>query len=186
MKTIKQKCSVSNSGFTLIELIISMIILSIVILIVASFLYIGSKSYSSANTEVEKQMEVQTVMNQLEDLIIQSYWVKLVDINTYEEALIIYSQDKTSIVICNHNEKNLYLIDGTAEALNDLSSITYTKEENLMAEHVNDLKLLLDEDDMRAKNENQLETDFYIKDKVYPQIQTIHFRNQLITPTDTP
>ncbi len=186
MNRKKRKGSVSNKGFTLVELLVSMVILSIVILIIASFLSLGSRSYSKANQEITRQMETQTVMNQLEDLIIKSYWVKLIDVSTEEKALILYSQDDTSIVICNNQDNNLYLVEGTPAALSDLSSITYTREENLMAENVHDLKLLLNEASMITKKEIQLELDFRFEGEDDRLVHTIHFRNQLVKPTDTP
>lgn len=59
-------------GFTLVELLIGMVILSIVTAAVCSFIVIGSKSYAAANTEIMLQQEAQLALNQISDVIIDT------------------------------------------------------------------------------------------------------------------
>lgn len=59
----------NNKGFTLIELIISVSISIILLGTVASLLWQSSNYYRRSNEEVALQMEAQTILNQLKELI---------------------------------------------------------------------------------------------------------------------
>lgn len=61
-----------NKGFTLVELIVSISILSIVGLAVVGFMTTSSKTYANANEEVSIQYESQLAINQLRDLVIDA------------------------------------------------------------------------------------------------------------------
>lgn len=61
-----------NSGFTLIELVVSLAIMGIVGLVLFEFIAISSKTFRSVNTEVNLQYESQLTVNQLKDLIVDS------------------------------------------------------------------------------------------------------------------
>lgn len=61
-----------QKGFTLVELLIGVVILSIVTVAVCSFIVIGSRSYAAANTEIMLQQEAQLAMNQISDVIIDT------------------------------------------------------------------------------------------------------------------
>lgn len=60
-----------NDGFTLVELLISLTILAIIGIAIASFLYTGTRQYSAASTETTLQTEAQTVQNQLQNRILE-------------------------------------------------------------------------------------------------------------------
>ncbi|MDD6627320.1 MAG: prepilin-type N-terminal cleavage/methylation domain-containing protein [Lachnospiraceae bacterium] len=62
----------NHKGFTLVELIIAVAILSIVTLAVCGFIMVGSRSYTSANTDVMLQQEAQLALNQISDVIIDT------------------------------------------------------------------------------------------------------------------
>ncbi len=62
----------NHKGFTLVELIIAVAILSIVTLAVCGFIVVGSRSYTSANTDVMLQQEAQLALNQISDVIIDT------------------------------------------------------------------------------------------------------------------
>ncbi len=59
-------------GFTLVELLIGIVILSIVTAAVCSFIIVGSKSYAAANTEIMLQQEAQLALNQISDVLIDT------------------------------------------------------------------------------------------------------------------
>lgn len=61
-----------NSGFALIELVVSLAIMGIVGLVLFEFIAISSKTFRSVNTEVNLQYESQLTINQLKDLIVDS------------------------------------------------------------------------------------------------------------------
>ena len=62
----------NQKGFTLVELIIAVAILAIVTLAVCGFIVVGSKSYTSANTDIMLQQEAQLALNQISDVIIDT------------------------------------------------------------------------------------------------------------------
>lgn len=62
----------NQKGFTLVELIIAVAILAIVTLSVCGFIVVGSRSYTSANTDIMLQQEAQLALNQISDVIIDT------------------------------------------------------------------------------------------------------------------
>ncbi|MDD6810950.1 MAG: prepilin-type N-terminal cleavage/methylation domain-containing protein [Lachnospiraceae bacterium] len=68
----RKQFAFNQSGFTLVELLICIAILSVVAASVCSFIIVGSKSYASANTEISLQQEAQMAMNQMSDVIIDT------------------------------------------------------------------------------------------------------------------
>lgn len=61
-----------QKGFTLVELIIAIAILAIVTLAVCGFIVVGSRSYTSSNTDIMLQQEAQLALNQISDVIIDT------------------------------------------------------------------------------------------------------------------
>ena len=61
-----------QKGFTIVELIIAVAILAIVTLAVCGFILVGSKSYTSANTDIMLQQDAQLALNQISDVIIDT------------------------------------------------------------------------------------------------------------------
>ncbi|MCD7726687.1 MAG: prepilin-type N-terminal cleavage/methylation domain-containing protein [Clostridiales bacterium] len=62
----------NQKGFTLVELIIAVAILAVVTLAVCGFIIVGSRSYTSANTDIMLQQEAQLALNQISDVIIDT------------------------------------------------------------------------------------------------------------------
>lgn len=62
----------NQKGFTLVELIIAVAILAIVTLAVCGFIVVGSRSYTSANTDIMLQQDAQLALNQISDVIIDT------------------------------------------------------------------------------------------------------------------
>ena len=81
-------------GYTLVELIISMAILAIVGGAITLLMQSGSRSYSNTKAELDLQMESQTLMAQLNTMIMESNCVKYDDVNN---ALILYQIDYQTI-----------------------------------------------------------------------------------------
>lgn len=68
MKRIEQ----DNKGLTLVELLVSMTVLSIVSLAIFSFMVFASKTYNKANGETNLQSEAQMTINRMENLIVSA------------------------------------------------------------------------------------------------------------------
>lgn len=62
----------NNKGFTLIELIIALTIVTIVSVAVFSFAIVSSRTYQKQTKEVELQYESQLAMNQVQELLIDA------------------------------------------------------------------------------------------------------------------
>lgn len=62
----------NHKGFTIVELLIGMTILSIVAVALTGFIVSSSKSYAASNTEIIVQQESQLAMNQISDVIIDT------------------------------------------------------------------------------------------------------------------
>lgn len=62
----------NHKGFTIVELLIGMTILSIVAVALTGFIVSSSKSYAASNTEIIVQQESQLAMNQISDVVIDT------------------------------------------------------------------------------------------------------------------
>ena len=67
MKMMKE-----NRGLTLVELLITIAILSIVVASATSFMITGSKSFTKGNADSELQREAELTVNQVEDMVIDT------------------------------------------------------------------------------------------------------------------
>lgn len=96
--------SENNKGFTLVELMISMAISAIIIGSLVIFMNVSSKSYKAASEEVSLQMEAQTILNQLENIIMESCNVKF-----SSNKLKIY-QNETDYILITFDSVNQELL----------------------------------------------------------------------------
>lgn len=68
----RTNCINDQRGFSLVELLIGVVIFSVVVVAIGSFMVVGSRSYAAANTEIVLQQEAQLAMNQISDVIIDT------------------------------------------------------------------------------------------------------------------
>ena len=61
-----------QKGFTFVEVLIAAAILSIVVLTVCAFIVVGSRSYATANSDINVQQEAQLSLNQMSDVLIHT------------------------------------------------------------------------------------------------------------------
>ena len=59
----------SNQGFSLVELIVTLMISSIIVLAIGGFLSVAIRAYQSTNSEVAVQLEAQIATNQMTELL---------------------------------------------------------------------------------------------------------------------
>lgn len=62
----------NQKGFTIVELLIAVAILSIVVVTVCGFILVGSRSYAAGNSDINVQQESQLALNQMSDLLIDT------------------------------------------------------------------------------------------------------------------
>ncbi|MDE6874781.1 MAG: type II secretion system GspH family protein [Lachnospiraceae bacterium] len=69
---MRKKLKNDQRGFTLVELIVTILIMSIVMVAAAGFIITAINSYRVADIEVELQTEAQIAMNQFNDILIEA------------------------------------------------------------------------------------------------------------------
>lgn len=62
----------NQKGFTIVELLIAIAILSIVVAAVCGFILVGSRSYAAGNSDISVQQEAQLALNQMSDVLIDT------------------------------------------------------------------------------------------------------------------
>lgn len=125
-------------GFSFVEVIIALGILSVVSLMIVRFMTTSSVTYSKANADVELQSEAQVVANNIKEKVMScQHSTHFYDTshpftdggNTYENALLINNED----------DQILIYEDNSASS----SKLMYIEEEERMAEMQPSLILLL-------------------------------------------
>lgn len=95
----------NNRGLTLVELLVAIAIFGIISIAIFGFMITGSQSYKSTSTDVNIQYEAQLTMNQLQDLIIDSSKVEILEGSTgakvYQDSLvyeILWQKDSHKLI----------------------------------------------------------------------------------------
>lgn len=151
-----------NSGFTLVELIVSISILAVVGLGIGSFLYVSTRQYSAASAEAGVQTETQMVQNQLTQMLLDTsrgirtaagrleLYSYDTETNTGIKTVISYSGDKQELLYARYRLKEHstggggrpedWEIDGNAENevlgqyVESFSAETLDAEGNILTE----------------------------------------------------
>lgn len=142
-----------NEGLSLVELLVSIAILSIVMVIALSFMTTGSRSFTKGNADSTVQKEAELTVNQIEDMIIDiNGGVSMTDDADKTEMIMYHTEDDGSgtggmlytkeAVTWNKSNNNVYC---SKWGLNyDDATGTYTEDptasdnyvDQLLAEHV--------------------------------------------------
>lgn len=105
-----------NKGFSLIELIIAISISVFVLGIVASFLWQSTNYYRRSSEDISLQMEAQTILNQLKDLIVEADCVAFDNTVAPTVLRLQHGSELLYEISFNYTEKTLYFIKGIKEA----------------------------------------------------------------------
>ena len=142
-----------NRGLTLVELLITIAILSIVLITATAFMVTGSNTFAKGNADSKVQKEAELAVNQMEDMIIDvnggldktedSDKAELIlynasdesGVTAYTKEVITWDKTQKQIVCSKWNvsydtASGSYVVDGTA-----------LYENQLLAEHVTDFKV---------------------------------------------
>ncbi len=171
---------IGKKGFTLVEVIVSLAIMTIVAGAVGAFMIAGNNSYMRGNKELTLQEEAQLTANQIIDMIIDV------------EKDIQFTDSGTSSELFLENEKNSYLLQwrqgsGVADpgkvyfyesdnTLDADGNLTWSSE-SLLAEYVT--KFDVDLSGVRKDRTVILRMDFAYQDRSYSINETIRLRNDL-------
>lgn len=113
----RTNCMTDQSGFTLVELLIGTVILSIVVASVCAFIVVGSKSYAAANTEIMLQQEAQLAMNQISDVIIDT--TRSVNYAGFSEDGAVALVEKDADFTFSPTDKSLTMFNGAGKTVDD-------------------------------------------------------------------
>ncbi len=177
--SLKKSLKMNNKGLTLIELMVAMLISVIVISMVGMFISVGSKNYKFASKEIKLQMISQTVTNQLDDIIIESYWMEQKILSTDITAYIIYSGSDITVIFFDKTAHSLYIKDGfTKSQIGTLNTSDFNVSDNIMSSYVSDFLLTQNQ----TENEIQLKINMVNDTSSYTSAHTIALRNKMHEP----
>jgi prepilin-type N-terminal cleavage/methylation domain-containing protein len=86
----------NNKGFSLVELIIAMAILSLVSLTVAGMMKTGTSTYNSAKSELDLQMESQILLAQINTMILEANYASYDSANN---VLALYTMKQQRVAL---------------------------------------------------------------------------------------
>lgn len=177
-----------NYGFSLMELVISMAIVSIVSVAVFEFVMVATRHYQRETREVELQYEAQLTMNQLQDMLIDA--TKGVSYMVNGSTLILSDSEipagpVTSKQVIVYNTDRYYVIEWRADQEKILYSEYSRNADNtwnliadniLMAEYVHQFSADLSFFD--RNNSIGLDVVFN-NEREYRMMQNVKLRNQV-------
>lgn len=171
---------IGKKGFTLVEVVVSLAIMTIVAGAIGAFMVAGNNSYMRGNKELTLQEEAQLTANQIIDMIIDV------------EKNIQFTDNGTTSELFLENEKNSYLLQWRAgSGVSDPGKVYFFESDNtldvdgnlnwssesLLAEYVT--KFDVDLSGVRKDRTVVLRMDFAYQDKSYSINETIRLRNDL-------
>ena len=126
MKKKRKKLRRSNEGFTLVELVVTMLMSSIVTLAVAGFLTMGMRYYHRTNAETTLQTESQVAELFLTELIQESEDYAVIDSGNYPSGVTYALEVKRggSSYLVLHKEGALWFGELEAPEASEIEKIT--------------------------------------------------------------
>lgn len=183
----------NNNGLTLVELIVTIAILSLVGIGVGTIINQSLRQYRMSNTEVSLQQEAQLAGNQLTNLVLDAndgVSAESGKLNIYEYDLDTKGRSKIVIAFDTTNGTLTYSRYEMADGDEDWTPVVGETEE-LFADYVKEFTVeLLDEDgaqiavtaDAGGKDVHQvcLKIQYELQGQSYDYEQTITLRNQIL------
>lgn len=192
MKKRMKKLYRSNEGFSLMELIVTMLISSIVTAAVVGFMTMGLNYYRRTNAETALQTESQVAELFLTELIQEAQYYRV--INSCPEGVdyaLEVTRDNKKYIVVQKGTLLLYGMDETESSSDDTEKITGITSQDLnkvfLAKHVSDFSVTPE------KKEDALSTvynglvrlglQFSTDGKTYTGNQTVSLRNTVKNST---
>ena len=181
---------IDERGFSLVEVVATVAILSFLIFAICTFMSTSSNLYKESSLEIDLQQEAQTTMNQLNDMLLSAnkFKVSYKNQGLDNEVAVMFSQATEEIdtkvsycIIWMKERGKLYFIKnddtftfaGTESEITNLCN-SVTDEANLMAEYINSMLI----DQSVDKQAISITIGFHIRDDHYEMTKQIKFRNQ--------
>jgi type II secretory pathway pseudopilin PulG len=159
---------------SLIELIISMAISAIVLSMIMIIISIASKSFRRTNDEVNLQLEAQTTINQLSNLIMEAGRLEKSanKPSSADKKYIISTGLKCYALLLMKDDMRLYLMEGNTKEEADMAA--YSPEANLMGEYLKDIDI----SDLQS-NKVTIDLTFQLGEDEYEISRTVKLRNKI-------
>ena len=191
MKKIRKKLHLSDEGFSLMELIVTMLVSAVVTAAAAGFLVAGVQFYNRANAEATLQKESQVAELFLTELIQESVDYKVIE-NTFYPADVSYAlevkrkdalgNDEVSVVVWTGQELRYGVVSSTVT--DDTAKITGVtgrpKYETFLADCITDFRITptVRDNSNTGTGLVQLIMSFEEGNKTYSGNATISLRNK--------
>lgn len=102
----------NNKGLTLLEMIISIAIMSIVIVTITSFMVTGTKMFGASNNEIQLQQEAQLALSNVENRIIDAKRGVRCDDDGTQVILTVFNAttgaEQKEYIVWNKSDKKIY------------------------------------------------------------------------------
>lgn len=190
----------NNKGLTLVELILTMAISAIIIGGIILFMSSSSRGYQREEREISLQIEAQTIMNQLANMVMEGNNILFDNTLPNGSRLYIYHTDndtstfdKMEVIWLDTIDQRLYLYHVNSNA--DLAAMeteitTRTNlSDNLLGEYVNQITVSPSSlvYDRKGSSTVTISLDMSYHDRTYQAEQSIKLRNRIVNiPTSTP
>lgn len=162
----------NQKGFSLIELIVAIAILTIVGAAVVGFCMSGTNSYKTVSTEVDLQYEAQLAVNQLSDLLIDANHG--VGFDSANQTLYIYNDSVAYAIVFESANQQLML-----KKYNVTTDSVTLESSNLMAEYVTAFSAVIPTEDKSSRQMVNLTITFKKDDKSYLGEKNVTLRNKV-------
>ncbi len=186
MKKRRKKLHRSNEGYTLVELIVTMLISSIVTLAVSGFLIMGIQYYNRTNAETTLQTESQVAELFLTELLQESEDYRVIDDGSgstgVDYALEVKRGGKTYVTINNGGALWFAEVTGASDAEKVAEVINKGQEEAFLAKHVENFYVSPPERQVAISDYNglvNLGLGLSVNGKVYVGDATVALRNDV-------
>lgn len=186
------KLTTKNGGYTLVELLVTLVIICVLVGAITTFIMAGAKVYGQSDEEVEIQQEAQITMNILNDRLISathiSYYeyteeatgtIKIIDYKTMNDTdtnvreFIVWVEKRKMIYVIT--KENSYIFEGTSAQMQALYA-SIDEENDLIGKAVE--KMEVNCSGVSDKQMIEIALEFHAGRCSFTNSKVIRLRNQ--------